>query len=212
MTVPIDRTKRAVDPFRLALTTQRTGDNVVYYPFNRPGLHGMGSAWDTVVNGFKSFLNSLGVGTAHVLANQWVQSVQNSFGNALAAIVDAKDAERANGTATCASIMTAHNAVVDLWNKYKATATIFAAKGTDYSTVINQSYATLTPLINQILADMNAQASAAGSCWNAPGPITPLPPIVTTGGPSGGIVGGLSGTTVLLIAGAIFLLAKNKIF
>jgi hypothetical protein len=208
MTVPIDRTKRAIEPFRLALATQRQG-NVVYMPYARQGLQGMG-AMGSIVDDFKSFLNSIGIGTAHLLADQWVGQVQNPFGQALAFIVDAKDASLSNGTATCSSVMTAKNAVVDLWNKYKTTAERWAASGGSYRTVIDQSYATLTPLINQILADMTAQANTLGSCWSAPGPLTPLPPITTTG-PSG-TFGGMSGTTILLIAGAVFLMAKKKIF
>ena len=212
MTVPIDRTKRVVEPFRLALATQRQGSVVydAYAPRGMQGLHGMG-ALGNIVDDFKSVLNSLGIGTAHLLANQWVNTVQNPFGQALAFIVDAKDVSISNHTATCASILTAKNAVIDLWNRYKTTAQVWAAKGSDYATVINQSYATLTPLINQILADMDRQSAAAGSCWNAPSPITPAPPIVSTGGPSGTIAG-MSTSTVLLIGAAVLLMWKNKIF
>jgi len=39
MPVLLDRTKRVVEPFRLALATQRVPGEVAYQPYARPGLH-----------------------------------------------------------------------------------------------------------------------------------------------------------------------------
>lgn len=95
--------------------------------------------------------------TVHLTANQWVQGVQNPFGRALAAIVDEKDAAIANGTATKSSVYLSRSRVVDLWAKYRAAGEQFATKGTAERTVVNQSYDTLAPLIDQILRDMDNQ-------------------------------------------------------
>jgi len=212
MPIVIDRTKRAVDPFRLALATQRQGE-VNYHPYTQPslsGLHGVGLAGlgdagqdvQTVQNIFQSIQN----GSLHLLANQWVTSVQNPFGTALAAIVDEKDASIRNGTATRASVTAALNGVVNLWAQYKVTATAFAAKGSGYATIINQSYATLTPLITQIEADMRSQIAALPGGWMdwIPGSTNP-PGGTTTSGPSSYI-------PILLGVAAIWWISKKKVF
>jgi len=107
-------------------------------------------------------------GTAHLIANEWVNRVQNPFGAALAQIVNAKDAAIADGSATKAMVIQARNSVAALWSTYRQAATIFSAQGQDYRTVIDQSYETLdyryvngrpvgTGLITRILGDMTAQ-------------------------------------------------------
>lgn len=110
-------------------------------------------------------------GTAHLVADEWVQRVQNPFGQALAAIVDGKDAALSDGSATQAMVLQAKQAVQNLWSLYRQHAEAFASQGQDYRTVIDQSYETLdyryvngqpvgTGLITRILADMDRQVQA----------------------------------------------------
>jgi hypothetical protein len=98
----------------------------------------------------------------HPLADQWVGSVQDPFGAQLAIIVDLKDAGLRDGTATADDVYFAQNAVIRLWQGYQDVAAQFAALGPDYAKVIEQSYKTLTPIINQILNDMSAQIAQLG--------------------------------------------------
>lgn len=109
-------------------------------------------------------------GTAHLVANEWVQRVQNPFGQALSSIVDAKDAAINDGSATKAMVLQAKDAVQKLWATYRQAAEQFATQGSDYRLVIDQSYETLdyryvngrpvgSGLITRILADMDRQVA-----------------------------------------------------
>jgi len=138
--------------FLFALTKKANAAPPVETQGPQPTLGLVGGAIAAVTAAILAFRS-----TAHLTADQWVQSVQNPFGRALAAIVDAKDASITDGTATKNSIYLARSQVVDLWTKYRASAEQFANKGVDQRLVINQSYDTLEPLIHQILVDMDNQ-------------------------------------------------------
>jgi hypothetical protein len=98
----------------------------------------------------------------HPLASEWVGRVQDPFGAQLAVIVDTKDAALRAGTATADDVYFAQQAVEQLWTQYQQVAAQFAAQGPDYAHVIEQSYKTLTPIINQILNDMSGQIAQLG--------------------------------------------------
>jgi hypothetical protein len=100
-------------------------------------------------------------GTAHLVANQWVQQVQNPFGTALAAIVDEKDRGLNAGAATKQSLQLAYQSVVKLYGQYKELAENFAAQGRDQRIVIDQSYVKLDPIVAKILDDMSKQIDVA---------------------------------------------------
>ena len=95
------------------------------------------------------------VSTAHLRANEWVQSVQNPFGTALGKIADANAEDVRTGTATVQSVTYAKQQMNLMWEKYQKTAETWAAQGPDYRLVINQSYNTLQPLIDQLNRDMD---------------------------------------------------------
>jgi len=99
---------------------------------------------------------------AHPLATEWVARVQNPFGAQLAVVVDRKDAAIADGTATADDIYFAQQAVIQLWSGYQQIASAFASQGPLQSQVIENSYKTLTPIINQILHDMDVQIAQRG--------------------------------------------------
>lgn len=111
-------------------------------------------------------------GTTHLIANEWVQGVQNPFGTALSSIVDAKDETLEEHTATKSSVRLAQQTVQGLWNRYKVDAEQFAQQGMSYRLIIDQSYETLdyryfgdgtrrgTGLITRILADMTNQINS----------------------------------------------------
>jgi hypothetical protein len=103
----------------------------------------------------------------HPLASEWVGRVQDPFGAQLAVIVDAKDAALRAGTATADDVYYAQQAVEQLWTGYQQAAAQFAAQGPDQAHVIEKSYATLTPIINQILNDMSAQIAQLGGISTA---------------------------------------------
>jgi hypothetical protein len=98
----------------------------------------------------------------HPLASEWVGRVQDPFGAQLSVIVDAKDAALRAGTATADDVYFAQQGVEQLWSGYQQAAAQFAAIGPDQAHVIEKSYATLTPIINQILNDMSAQIAQLG--------------------------------------------------
>jgi hypothetical protein len=97
--------------------------------------------------------------TTHLTANEWVQAVQNPFGVALARLANANAEALQQGTATLVSVIGTKNAIQALWDEYRAAADEFAAVDTAHATVINQSYATLTPLMNQLFSDLNGNIS-----------------------------------------------------
>jgi hypothetical protein len=103
----------------------------------------------------------------HPLATEWVARVQNPFGAQLAVIVDRKDAAITAGTATADDIYFAQQAVTQIWNGYQQIASQFAALGPGQSQVIEQSYNTLTPIVNQILRDMDVQIAQRGGISSA---------------------------------------------
>lgn len=96
-------------------------------------------------------------GTAHLAANELVQNIQNPFGKALSAIVDAKDASISAGSATQRSVQQAKLAVERLYAQYRNYAEEYAAQGSDQRKVVNQSYNKLNPIITRIINDMDAQ-------------------------------------------------------
>jgi hypothetical protein len=111
---------------------------------------------------FENVYNEWKSTQAHPSATVWVAQVQNPFGASLALIVNAKDAEIKAGNATADDVYFAENAVKQLWASYREKATAFAALGVNQSQVIQQSYTTLQPLINQIIADMDRQTAQLG--------------------------------------------------
>lgn len=134
--------------------------------------------------------------TTHLVANEWVQQVQNPFGTALAAIADQNANAMQAGTATRLSVEAAQRAINNLWAQYQNTANQWIADAAGNAslqqqriTVINQSYATLQPLINQLNADMN-------------GNIASLPLIPISGGTLAGII------ILLVVVGGIFLFSR----
>jgi hypothetical protein len=103
----------------------------------------------------------------HPLASEWVGRVQDPFGAQLAVIVDTKDAALKAGTATADDVYYAQMAVEQLWTAYQQVAAQFAAQGPDEAHVIEKSYQTLTPIINQILNDMSNQIAQLGGISTA---------------------------------------------
>jgi len=80
----------------------------------------------------------------------------------LAVIVDRKDAALRDGSATADDVYFAQQAVIQIWNGYQQVASWFASQGPQQSQVIENSYKTLTPIVNQILKDMDGQISQLG--------------------------------------------------
>lgn len=115
-------------------------------------------------------------GTAHLVANEWVQKVQNPFDQAMFAIVGGIDASIANKTATKRSVLLGKQALTNLWANYRYTAERFAAEDRDHRLVIDQSYcwyiaqcgiAKGSPdprfpqgFLNHVLADLDRKAAA----------------------------------------------------
>jgi len=99
---------------------------------------------------------------AHPLATEWVAAVQDPFGSNLEIIVNAKDALAASGMATADDIYFAKQAILKLWAGYQEVATRFAVNGPLYSQVIENSYKTLNPLIQDILKGTDQQIAQLG--------------------------------------------------
>lgn len=134
--------------------------------------------------------------TTHLVANEWVQQVQNPFGTALSAIANQNANAIQAGTATRLSVEAAQSAVNNLWTQYKNTANQWIADAAgnaslqkQRTTVINQSYQTIQPLIDKLNADMTAN-------------IASLPIIPLSSGTLAGII------IVLIVVGGIFLFSR----
>jgi TP901 family phage tail tape measure protein len=101
------------------------------------------------------------ISKTHLVANEFVQSFQNPFAQALASIVDENNALLASGKQTMQGATDAKTAVEDLWSKFQTAADTFAAKGRDNAIVVNQMYQNMRPLLNQILSDMDKGIATA---------------------------------------------------
>ncbi len=99
-------------------------------------------------------------GVAHLYANEWVQKVQNPFGVALGAIANANANAMMDGSASRQSVSLAIESIQNLWSHYRTLGNQFAAQGHDQSIVVNQSYQTLSPLVEQLLRDMGDNMSS----------------------------------------------------
>jgi hypothetical protein len=93
-------------------------------------------------------------GTAHLVANEWVDRVQNPFGQAAGRIINENAQAMAAGTATIESVGYARQALASLWGNYRFVAEQFASLDRDHRTVIDQSYATLNPIMDAWMASL----------------------------------------------------------
>ena len=216
MTVPIDRTKRVVEPFRLALATQRQGSVVydAYAPRGMQGLHGMGqdtgNLWDDIVQAGANWLDqkiqASGISGTDPIA------IQNAVGAAMDQISAQYYPLRDAHTVTVAQITQFQNAfrtLIDSFcNKMRQIGTTRALNGCT----------TIQYWGNRWIQDREAEKAAISSGTLVPtgcitkDPVTGQciqftnPPLVS------GVTGMSTTTTLLLVGAAILLLAKNKIF
>jgi hypothetical protein len=119
-------------------------------------------ATDQAIQTFTTIYDTWKARQAHPVATEWVAAIQAPFGSNLALIVDAKDSALAYKVASAHDVYYAQQGVIQLWTNYQRFATEFAQNGPRYAQVIENSYRTLTPIITQIVKDMDNQINQLG--------------------------------------------------
>lgn len=92
-------------------------------------------------------------------ANEFVQQFQNPFGTAIGQISNTFQAAQASGTLTVTQAQAAEDQVKQLWTTFQSQANQFATQGSNQATVVQQAFATLNPLMTQVLSDMDKSVS-----------------------------------------------------
>ena len=102
------------------------------------------------------------IGKGRRTANEFVQGQQNPFGRELGGVVDPFWQEFGAGTLTRSEGMAAGMETLRLWEDFQRDAAEFAAKGGTEAKVAMQALATLTPIVAQVLGDMDAAIEHLG--------------------------------------------------
>lgn len=213
----IDRTKRVVEPFRLALMTARHGE-VNYHPYRQPslsGLHGIGlhglsgldGLWDDIVSAGASWLDNKLQSSG--IAGTDVVSIQNAVGAAMDQVSAQYYPLRDSGQVTIAIITQFQQAFQTLINsfcaKMRALGTSRALAGCD----------TITYWGGKWIADREAEKaslSTGGTGGVGTGCIT-IDPVtgqcISFTNPPGGIPSSVT-SYMPLIMGAAFLFVMFK--
>ena len=102
------------------------------------------------------------IGKGRRTANEFVQGQQNPFGRELGGVVDPFWQEFGAGTLTRSEGMATRMEALRLWEDFQREAAEFAAKGGTEAMVAMQALATLTPIVAQVLGDMDAAIEQLG--------------------------------------------------
>jgi hypothetical protein len=85
-------------------------------------------------------------------ANEFVQEVQNPFGQQLGSLVDAFDNAKKAGTLTLEDAQKSREAVTELWAAFKTSANEFASQGDTEAKVVRQAFSSLVDYFGQDLS------------------------------------------------------------
>lgn len=217
MAIPMDRTKRAIEPFRLALMTARQGE-VSWHPYSRPSLsglhglalHGLGDVWsnlgDAIIqqggNWLDNKLQSMSIGGNDIIG------IQNQVGLAMDELSAQYYPLRDSGTVTVAIIgqfQQAFQILIDSFCTYcRRIGTTRALAGCETITYWGEKW----------IADREAEKALAGGGGTGGGPGCVINPvtgqcITFTNPPVPGTMSTI-GSYMPILLGAVFIFAMFK--
>jgi hypothetical protein len=104
--------------------------------------------------GVKALVGMIGKG--HRTANEFVQNIQNPFGEQVTDIANQFFAAASTGNLDVGTAKTTVNQMQDLWKDFVKEANKFASKGSTEAKVVRQAFDTLSFIPDQLLPDMQS--------------------------------------------------------